>query len=505
MEENQFGKALLLLLVSVLILIAYPVLHQQIPYLQQHFRTYSATSWLPEKKVITDSTSLEIAIDSTLVQEDKLPAVPKYNGWQYLADFYGLLKKNNEQIRIAHFGDSSIEGDLITQEFRDSMQRRFGGNGVGFAPITSPIYAFRRTLNFRFSEGWYECVMGEENLQQLPRGYLGNYFTDWDAPEPADTTAVVDPVEEEIQTDTIVVDSLASDSTRQQTAEIQDTTSNEVEPNWVRYTSSRRFAKVNIFTTSRLFYGSPVPDSLGNPQAPGSVQLVTKGDTRNMALDQPNTINVAQLTTAPTHRIQLNFNLPERQPIYGVSFESKTGIIVDNLPTRGNSGGGLMYLDEGVLQQFQQHLDVDLIMLQFGLNVLNAKMEDYSWYEKEIKLVIQHLRRGFPGASILVIGPSDRAIKVDGKMQTDPSVPRITAVQRNAAEASEAAFFSIYEAMGGAGTMTKWVDTEVPPLANSDYTHFNFKGSEKVGNLLLEFLLSGYEEYLREQQKDMEQ
>ncbi len=501
MEENQFGKAFTLIVVSVLILIAYPLLHQQIPSLQEHFRTYSMTSWLPQKAKITPDTAiLEMPTDS-LVVADTIPQAQKYNGWQYLANFYALLKNNNEQIRIAHFGDSSIEGDLITQEVRDSLQRRFGGNGVGFAPISSPIYGFRRTLNLRFSKGWYECVLGEENRQELPRGYLGNYFTDWDPPQEPDSTEVL--VEQPEQP----IDTLVSDSTTQVSIDTsqKEPEQEEIIANWVRYTASRRFAKVNTFTTSRLFYGAPVPDSLGNTKPAGSVQLVQNGTSKNIALNQGKTINVVQLTSTPCRKIQLNFNLPERQPIYGVSFESKGGVIVDNLPTRGNSGGWLMYLNEEVLKQFQQHLDVDLIMLQFGLNVLNAKMEDYSWYQKEMKLVIQHLRRGFPGAQILVIGPSDRAIKIDGTMKTDPSVARITAVLRAAAEESEVAFFSIYESMGGAGTIVKWVDSEVPPLANSDYTHFNFKGSEKVGKLLLEFLLSGYEEYLREQQKDLEQ
>ncbi|GJM32498.1 MAG: hypothetical protein DHS20C18_14990 [Saprospiraceae bacterium] len=493
MEENQFGKAFILLLSCVLILLLYPILHSNIPFLQEHFRTYSATSWLPQSTAPVD-TLIEQSVGDTLVLIDTVPEVPKYKGHQYLADFYALLQSNSEQIRIAHFGDSSIEGDLITQTVRDSLQKRFGGNGVGFAPISSPIYGFRRTLNLRFSEGWYECVLGEKNLQELPRGYLGNYFTDWDPP-----IETPDSLEAEITTpkDSTVLDTTV-------TLPI-DTIEEQETANWVRYTASRRFAKTNIFSTSRLFYGAPVADSLGHTQKSGSVQVALKDEAKSIALNQGGAINVAQLSTSPCRRIQLNFNIPDRQPIYGVSLESQRGVIVDNLPTRGNSGGWLMYLNESILNEFQEQLDVDLIMLQFGLNVLNAKMEDYSWYKKEMKLVIQHIRRGFPGASILVIGPSDRGIKIDGRMQTDPSVPRITDIQRQAAEESEAAFFSIYENMGGSGTMAKWVDEEIPPLANSDYTHFNFAGSEKVGKLFLEFLLSGYEDYLREQQNDSEQ
>ena len=37
-----------------------------------------------------------------------------------------------------------------------------------------------------------------------------------------------------------------------------------------------------------------------------------------------------------------------------------------------------------------------------------------------------------PGVAILVVGPSDKATKIDGVLQTDPSLPLITEALRNA-------------------------------------------------------------------------
>ena len=83
-------------------------------------------------------------------------------------------------------------------------------------------------------------------------------------------------------------------------------------------------------------------------------------------------------------------------------------------------------------------------------------------------------------------------------MQTDPSIPLITNVLREVSEESNVAFFSFYEAMGGNGSMVEWVEDYTPRLANLDYTHFNFDGAEKAGDLLLNFLLKAYESYLQE-------
>lgn len=47
--------------------------------------------------------------------------------------------------------------------------------------------------------------------------------------------------------------------------------------------------------------------------------------------------------------------------------------------------------------------------------------------------------------------------------------------------------------MGGEGSMVQWVEED--QLANKDYTHFNSKGSKKVGNLLYQELEKGYKRY----------
>lgn len=56
-------------------------------------------------------------------------------------------------VRIAYFGDSFIEADILTADLREMLQERYGGCGVGFVPVTSAVSGFRPTVGHRFG-GW---------------------------------------------------------------------------------------------------------------------------------------------------------------------------------------------------------------------------------------------------------------------------------------------------------------------------------------------------------------
>jgi len=81
-----------------------------------------------------------------------------YSGYQYLISFYEKLyqletnKMGN--VRIAYFGDSMTDGDMIVQDLRNNFQNKFGGRGVGFVAITSESAASRSSIKHEFSENW---------------------------------------------------------------------------------------------------------------------------------------------------------------------------------------------------------------------------------------------------------------------------------------------------------------------------------------------------------------
>lgn len=480
MEQNRFLQALGIIILASAFVLCYPWVHERVPLLQKHFKSYNWRSQFLPKTTTEPADSIAANVDS-LTQEE-LPIL--LQGAEHLEAFFQTLQAGNEQIRIGYFGDSSIEGDLVSETLRDSLQRRFGGTGVGFVPITSHISTFRRTVRHTFSGHWYTCTLGQNNWRKLPRGISGGYFTTWTAPVVIDTTILADS----LQTAPLAIaDSVPPEPKKK-----------EPQGHRVSYGAMRLYPGTNVFERSYLFYGAPKADSTARYRT-GSVTTSFGGGSEGQIylLDGAEKVNRITLSENAGRRLTLNFNTPPRVPIYGVSIESPRGVIVDNYASRGNSGSLLASIDAGVMQEFQSWMDFDLVILQFGLNVLNPKMKNYDWYTREMGQVIRYFQTNFPGVSVLVIGPSDKATKIDGQLQTDPSLPLITEALRKAASENGAAFFSLYEAMGGAGSMIDWVGRK-PSLANLDYTHFNFEGAKEAGNLLLEALLGAYNHWSSE-------
>jgi lysophospholipase L1-like esterase len=501
MEINGFRKAYAILLLAAGWLLLYPLVQEQIPYLKSNFRTYNAwkaiqhvppsaqNHFIPVKDwakvpqfthVQNFKTNPDLGI-RLLVAPDRLEAEDSlylsmesydpggdYNGIGFLQSFFQQLATGKSQVRIAYFGDSSIEGDLISQSFRDSLQLRFGGNGVGFVGINNPIPGFRQSVKLDFSKNWYRGTVAQKNPGKMPFGISGEFFR---AASPG---------------------SGAADST----VTSKDTLralANTDQTRWTRITTTNTFAGAKIFQQARLFYGRPLRDSFPNPI--GKIKVNANGQQLEYSLSASNLVNSKLLLDAQSTRIQVNFKIPATLPIFGISVESPTGVIVDNFSMRGNSGRALMKIQSEVMKQFQEQLQYDLIILQYGLNVINPKLHHYEYYEKEMLQLIQYFQENFPGVAILLVGPSDKASRLDGVLMTDPSIPRITNAMRRAAQTTGVGYFSMYEAMGGAGSMMEWVNNRQPRLANLDYTHFNSVGAKVASSYLFRYIMDGYEQY----------
>jgi len=86
-----------------------------------------------------------------------------------------LDSSKNKTVRIAWFGDSYVEGDILLDPLRDTLQALFGGSGVGFVPITSEVAGFRQTVIHSFSNWKTYAIVGERNPEH-PLGPAGFSF-----------------------------------------------------------------------------------------------------------------------------------------------------------------------------------------------------------------------------------------------------------------------------------------------------------------------------------------
>lgn len=176
--------------------------------------------------------------------------------------------------------------------------------------------------------------------------------------------------------------------------------------------------------------------------------------------------------------------------VYGLSQESDTGVIVDNIPMRGCLGLVFTKIDSTQLATFYAEENVKLIILQFGGNAIpfNEQPSTIQGIVKGLREQVQYVQRCAPEASILFIGPSDMIRMKDGVWQTYPMVPYMDKLLRKMALEENIAYFSLFRWMGGSGSMLRWQEAG---LAGIDGVHFYRSGARKAGNAVAEWILGG--------------
>ena len=98
----------------------------------------------------------------------------------------------------------------------------------------------------------------------------------------------------------------------------------------------------------------------------------------------------------------------------GVWLNDDSGITLDCMSLRGNSGISHTTLNEELSAQVAEFISYDLIIVEYGINALTSSQKDYSKYTGYMENVIRTLRRCHPQADILLMGIGDRGQKRGG-------------------------------------------------------------------------------------------
>lgn len=353
-----------------------------------------------------------------------------------MSHFYEALCKRETMgrpVRIAYFGDSFIEADILTGDLRRMLQRRFGGNGVGYVSMTTKIAGFRPTVRQSFG-GWESHSITDSVHFDRSRQDMSNRYA-----IPSEGAYV------ELKGDTCQVSScyfIAPDSVVLSAS-----------------VNGRKFKEFKLKGT-------------------GELQSVSVG--------------------AQIGAVRWTVERFDSVPVfYAASMDAADGIVLDNFSTRGSSGQQLRNVPLSVLQQYNRLRTYDLIVLQYGLNVASEGLLNYAYYTEAMEKVVNYLKEAFPQASLLIVGVGDRESKDEnGELRTMPAVKSLIRYQQLLAAETHVAFWNMFDAMGGDGSMVRMVESE-PSLANYDYTHINFRGGKYLAGLLFESLMYGKEQYER--------
>ena len=453
-------------IILILVLISFSFPEEGIPFVGRRLYFPSITEVLTKEEASSTTEKMDELEEQIRLQRDSLamayqdslsfytnffntnPArihLPD-NNWDYFDNLFQdleLSKEKKEVIHILHYGDSQIEGDRITGSVRQRLQEKFGGRGPGLLPAVQiiPSAAVAQTASGNIAR---YIVSGSHVNRTSHRRYgsLG-------------------------QVGHMVGEGSISISSR----------------NW-----KNTFENVKEFSKIRLFVGKTNNTFKASLVAP-DLERITK------------TVE----DTAAVHVLSWNLENPIKKftlkmagsaEIYGIAVDGEYGVAMDNIPFRGSSGIFFNTIDSTVMVSMFQQLNTRLIILEFGGNMMPVMKSDklVAEYKTKMSAQIAYLRRVCPEAKIILIGPADMSTKVKGKLQTYPYLKETAEALKEAALENDAAFWNMFEVMGGENSMKNWVNSR-PSLAAPDYIHFTPRGADKIADMFYESLMMYYDYY----------
>lgn len=388
------------------------------------------------QKIEVDTSSEAEKVKIHNYAQDSIFALDKFFEALYQIETH----KNKKLVRIAHYGDSQIEGDRITSYIRKKFHKQFGGGGPGFIPVKDIINppAYSREI----SENWIRYTMFHDIYVNNRYGYGGLVFR---------------------------FSSIKDTDTNTKKAYIQ--------------VSNNKYRPYNKAT---LLWG--------NTQTPCKITTTING------LTHENTLPIQKEFGALVHRfksgvptVRYDFSARKSPDIYGICLDDSIGVQIDNFALRGHGGQGIFKMSADYLKTQYKMLNTKLIILQYGGNGIPyiTNEESAAQFEAFFYDMAMFMKKANPEASILLISTADMAHKVEGTYQSYKGLKMAVNAQKRACQRAGIAFWNLFEVMGGEGSIIDWAN-EKPALAASDFIHFSERGCALVAELFYDALMNEY-------------
>ncbi|MBO5464967.1 MAG: hypothetical protein J5989_05690 [Alistipes sp.] len=358
-----------------------------------------------------------------------------------MSQLYEKLLAGKSNVRVAFMGDSFVEGDILTADLRELMQDSFHGLGVGFVPVASPFTGFRQTIKTQ-SSGWTPYNIMQ--LKNVPAPYSNDFFVSgWVA----------------------------------QASEGAST----------RWDMTERRRHLQECRRVRLLF-------ISREESVVSIKL-NDGEERTFSFDGDEVVRQIVIEEPSIRSLEMKVIRGAKGfTAIGAEFDDKQGVSIDNLSIRSNNGQAMFRSNPSVNAQINTMRQYDLVVLQYGLNIMQAERTNYSLYAEQVEKMIRYVRSCFPEAAVLVMGVSDRSQKNEQGITPMLSAIDLTEWQRTAARNCGAAFWNTYEAMQRKGGMKEFVNQN---WAGKDYTHINYAGGREIARELYYAFLQGAQNYSR--------
>jgi lysophospholipase L1-like esterase len=368
-------------------------------------------------------------------------------GGHTLDAFFARLARTDRKepgavTRILHYGDSTIASDYVSGTVRRRLQARFGDAGHGFILIANPWEWYFHNDVLHASDGeWKASRLAGPVAPDGMYGLGGVSFTSYGGGVAWFGTAT-------------------------------------------RGDFGRHVSRFDLYYLEQPNGGDV---ELGVRGA-APERLSTRGEAKVSRIhsvhvdDGENKLTVRALGGGPVR-------------LFGVALErDQPGIVYDAL---GSHAAMAVYWQRQDKTHWKDQLalrDAALVVFQYGTNESDLWKLDRDEYEQALAGLIDELREAAGGASLLVVAPLDRAEDKDGRLQTKRVILDLVTIQKRVALSHGAAFWNTFDAMGGEGSMSRWVKAK-PQLGGGDLTHPTPLGAEVLGDMLSDAVVAAYQRW----------
>lgn len=342
-----------------------------------------------------------------------------------------LSHSGDRLVRIAFVGDSFIEGDIFSQDLRSKLQEDYGGAGVGYLALHTDMAGFRQSVR-QTDSGWEKQALKNLSSRDTLRLLQAEY-------------------------------SVAESSAK------------------ATFKGSKKPAHADQWNNSSFLFIAP---SSGTLQLTGSDGLST--EYQIIPSENPQFLTLPGLTREFT----VKSDIPGLIGL-GVYLDDETGVQVDCMSIRGNSGLNHRSTNVELCHRIAPWVDYDLIILEFGTNAVSAEQTNYSSYAKGMAHTVERVKACYPDADILLLGISDRGAKSGTEVKSLESCSYMVDAQRSLAQRTGVHFWDTRAAMGGADAIVDWRKRK---LMNADYIHLNHAGGAELATLLYNSLKKSLDE-----------
>jgi len=342
-------------------------------------------------------------------------------------------------VRILQFGDSHTAADIFTGQMRALFQAKFGDGGLGFQYPGHPFPGYRLLGSTRSqTSGW---VTQGNRFNQLGDGDTG-------------------------------LGGIAISTSRPGESIFVTTTCETLQVQYLRQP------------------GGGALDFSDNGQPVSEIKTATDaGDATRAA----GTFTYA--CSPGVHEFQLITMESAPVRLLGLVTE-QAGVTYECLGINGAVAPLMLRWNQQMFADYLGQRNPNLIVLAYGTNEASENAARNPQYVADFHELLTNLHRIVPDASILVLGPYDRALRMGrgrrAQWRTSTAIDRIIADQREACRVDNCAFYDQRARMGGAGVMSHLVATG---LAQGDHTHLTGTGYRVLADALYRDLMGVYNTY----------